>query len=833
MKPGEMFLDSRRDLLHAGRSLAKARGFTFVCIATLGIGMAPVIAVPFWMRVFTTPPPGVKTEGLVELVAPRIGPRGETDRWSYPDYIDLRTADTGISMTGWAREDSQITLPASGEVKTAPTMFVSANYFGTIGVALARGPGFQETTDPVVIVGHGFWQNRLDSDPDVVGKTLLLGRIPHVVVGIAPDRFVGHLAFQDADLFVPLERHPRLLADRAVRFDRSKEWVHVHGRLSPGVGVGQASAAVAAYTSQLAREHPATNELKAGLVNAYHPIGSLEGPAVNIIRALWQAMALMPLLVVCLNIAGMVQVRSAMRERELSIRQALGASRGRLIRYLLAEAVILAAIGGALASLLIFNIPPLASWWIDEPIPVAMQEALKVDATLIAISVGLCLATSLLFGWLPASRFSRPVIITVLKDDAGGGGVRAGRVHRVTAALQVALAVPLLVLSALSLDRIRTTATSDFGFELDLMYAAPIGLDIAGGTDAGFQIRSLRHTLAAAAGVASVTVADGLPLDFRYRMTRVSLQTDASAAPTSVSVHVTRVGDGYLDTMGIPLLRGRSFTVDDGAGAEPVTIISKALADQLFPGADAAAALGQRLTFRASSTEEKARTLTIVGVAADFPTSQVNTQREQLLLPLAQHPDIRRDSVPVSDDRQGEQTLMIVARSAAGESPTKLRAALENALRELDPGFDPSSIVAGAELRQAMKDGFLDTAALGSIIGGVILMLAALGIYGVVGLMVSTRTREIAVRVTLGASRPRVIGMILFDVVRLVAPGVAAGTAITAALVRLDGGIMISSTEPLAYVAGGAIAMLTAVLSSLPPARRAASVEPMVAMKSI
>ena len=177
---------------------------------------------------------------------------------------------------------------------------------------------------------------------------------------------------------------------------------------------------------------------------------------------------------VCLNISGMVQVRSAIRERELSIRQAIGASRGRLIQYLLAEAVVLAALGGALASLVIFNAPPLISWWAGEPIPAHWQEALSFDLSMLATCVGTCLATSLLFGWLPATRFSRPVIITVLKDDAGGGGRRAGRVHRLTTALQAAIAVPLLVVSGMSLDRVRTTATANLGFESDLLYAAPL-----------------------------------------------------------------------------------------------------------------------------------------------------------------------------------------------------------------------------------------------------------------------------------------------------------------------------------------------------------------------
>ena len=194
--------------------------------------------------------------------------------------------------------------------------------------------------------------------------------VPHVVAGIAPDRFGGHLPFQDAELFLPLERHPSLLADNNARFDRSKTLVHIHGRLSPGVSVAQASAAVSAVTSQLAKEHPATNEFRAGIVAPYH--ADRKSRRSKTLRSSWpsgSAMTAMPLLVVCLNVSGMVQVRSAMRERELSIRQAIGASRRRLIQHLLAEAVVLAALGGTLASLVLFNVPPLVSWWMGEPLP--------------------------------------------------------------------------------------------------------------------------------------------------------------------------------------------------------------------------------------------------------------------------------------------------------------------------------------------------------------------------------------------------------------------------------------------------------------------------------
>ncbi len=275
--------------------------------------------------------------------------------------------------------------------------------------------------------------------------------------------------------------------------------------------------------------------------------------------------------------------------------------------------------------------------------------------------------------------------------------------------------------------------------------------------------------------------------------------------------------------MGIPLLRGRACGIDDRAGAENVVIVSKPLAERLFPGGEP---LGKRVTFAAGEKNE--RTLTIVGVTGDFPTSQMSTNRAQLLLPLAQYTNVRGDSVRVDDDYGGGATLLLVARSAPGEPSMTLTAALENAVRELDPEFKPTSIVTGVWLRQKSVRDFLVQSGVAGIVGGVLLMLAALGIYGVVGLMVAARIREMAVRVALGASRRRVMGMILFGVVKLVAPGVAVGLLLAVAFVRLKGedfGIALSGLEPLAYVVGAGIAVLIAIAASIAPARRAASVQ--------
>jgi predicted permease len=828
-----MFIGIWRDLTYAGRSLAKARAFTLVCVVSLGIGMVPVIAIPYWARVLRLPPAGVKTESLVELVTTPLGARGAGEWWSYPDFETLRESDTGIAMFGWKSGESKIAIEtaAGGRTEPVPTMFVSANYFRTIGVPLARGAGFEPagdnplTAEPVVIVGYGHWQNEMGADPNIIGRTLTLDGIPHVVVGVAPEHFSGHMGYQERQLFLPLGRYAPLRADTTVRFDRGNEWLNIHGRLSPGVGIGQASAVVAAVTARLAAEYPATNQFKAGIVVPYDPLGYLN--EFRIVETLAFTLTGAVLLVVCLNTSGMMLVRVAMREREFSIRHAIGASRGRLARYLLSEAIVVAGLGSVLAAVVLFNVPRLLARWTGRPLPFEVQQALRLDPSIVAICIGLCLATSLVFGLLPATRISRPVMITSLKDDAGVGGFQAGRVHRFTAALQVAIAVPLIVLSAIALDRVRVTATGDLGFESDLLYAAPLTFEGVTDQNVALRMRSAQDDLEQASSVASATVADGLPLDFVSRGARVSLQVDKNTAASVVIAQATRVGDGYLTTMGIPLLLGRGFTHDDSAGAEMVAVISKALADRLGPDAPGAV-IGKRLTVEAEG--KTPQTVTIVGITRDFPAAQMATERAQVLLPLAQHPSSR---------------VFLIARSRAGGQPTNVTAAVENAVRELGPEVDRtltdgggaaySRIVTGVWLRQNSVRTFLVQSAAAGGAGCVILTLAALGVYGVVGLMVATRTREIAVRAALGASRRGVMGMILFDVVKLVTPGVIVGVLFTAAIVRLNGdnfGVKLSNAQPLAYVVGAATAVLVAILASLTHARRAASIQPMVAMRS-
>ena len=848
--PVERSLDAlrsiTRDLAHAVRSLAKERAFTLVCVISLGIGMGAFVALVTFTRMITSPARGIDTSGLTELLVLPLGPlrakAGEwaLERWSYPDYQSLREADIGMAITGWARESSQFGGQTPDEKSAPPrvaTLYVSANYFSTFGVSLARGPGFDAAIDdapsaePRVVMSHDFWQSRVAGDPEIIGKSVTIDGVPHTVVGIAPADFRGHFHFFEAPgslLFIPLERHPRLRANPNLRDDRTVDWVRIHGRLAPGVDIKRANTLVSAAVAGLAQRYPASNEFKAATVEPYYSQGAAGWPEGRRVISVLFSLAGAVLLIVCLNISGMMLVRGANRERELSIRAALGAGRRRLIQHLFFEAVLIAFAGGALSAFVLFGIPALVGWYIGAPVP----EEIDLDAAGVAISSGLCLLVSVLFGLMPAVRFSRPNLIRALKEDAGGGGRHTIRVHRVAAMVQIGIAVPFLVLSGVMLDRVRT---AEFGFPTDGLAAARLPAPVGPEREAGFSIRRVRDNLQQASGVRSVALAEGMPIDFDYRRFRVGRKDGAEF----VTAQVTRVGENFLETIGAPLLRGRTITLEDRIMAAPVAVISEPLARQLFPATEP---IGERVTLtledalvlvrpaRSLNEESREQEFTIVGVSADFATSQLTTERPQILLPLPE---------------ALAPTVHLIARGAPGDEP-KLKAALESALRELGveavPGVAFAGIVTGKDLVQKSLGDLISESIGVAFAGGVVLILAALGIVGVVGFMVATRTREIAVRMALGCTRLRVFGLMLSDIVKLVIPGVAGGLLLASVLIRTMEDVMgtpltlgptpLGVMEPLIYVLASTIAVSVALLAGLPAARRATSVQPMVAMRS-
>ncbi|HEY0874122.1 MAG TPA: ABC transporter permease, partial [Vicinamibacterales bacterium] len=676
-------LDSFRDIVHSARTLIRSRAFTAVCVISLGLGMGVVIAILLFLRMVLGTPAGIDDDRLVELV---IRPNGQLraqagaaiiDTWSYPDYLDVRDVARGMVVTGWSRGEGLVKLPNEERMASVATMYVSSNYFSTVGVTLARGRGFTDAGDaslaePEAIIGHRVWQIRFGSDPDVIGRPVTINGTEYTIVGVAPEGFRGHLNGLNEpyhQLWLPLSRHPRLAENESVRFARDAGWVRVVARLSEGTTLAQADAVVQSTMAALAARDPAANGEKIGGVEPYFPAGARLRAQVSFARLMILGLSGVVLLVVGLNISGMMLVRSAMRERELAIRLAMGASRWRLVRFHLSEALVMALLGGGAASAALFGGPVLLAWWFDFSGPAL--DLFKPDAGVILQCIALCFVTSLVLGWLPALRFSRPSIVDALKNDSTGSGRRVGRLQRLTAAAQTGIAVPFLVICGVQFDQARVTALADVGFQPKGLYAARLNLAAITNSEETRRrfVDAVQANLAQAPGAVSVSAADGLPLDFIYRNARIAPdRSNRSAAPQAesnveresgfVTAHTTRITPGYLETIGTPLLTGRSIDANDREGAERVVVLSEPLAQQLFPAGDP---LGKRVLLALASQEPQ--TYTVVGVTADLVSTQMGNPRPQLFLSLAQH--------PVSN-------VLLIARGAP--SDPSMRGAFENAI---------------------------------------------------------------------------------------------------------------------------------------------------------
>jgi predicted permease len=842
------------DFLHASRSLVRARAFTAVCVASLGLGLGVIIGILIFLRMVLGTPPGVNHAGLTELM---IRPSGALlaeagssmiDNWSYPDYLDVREGAVGMAVTGWSLGEGH--LRPTGETRSIalPTMYVSSNYFSTVGTTLPLGPGFTAVDDssraePEAVIGHRLWQLHFASDPAIIGRSVTINQVEHVIVGVAPEKFRGHLGGLDdaySQLWLPLTRHRRLEPRQAgpgnARLDREISWVRIIARLAPGNTLAQADATVAAVMGRLASQYPATNREKAGGVEPYFPPGARKRSQMAFGRMMIVGLLGVVLLVVGLNISGMMLARSAARERELGIRMAIGASRWRLMRHHLTEALVMAVFGGTTAAAVVFGAPVIIAWWFDYSGPTL--DLFRPDAVILLQCILLCFITSLVLGLLPALRFSRPAVLAALKNDTSGSR-RVGRLQRLTAAAQAGLAVPFLVISGVQFDQARVAALTDTGFEPKGLYAGRFELSSLATTDdaRALFVRSVQDNLSQAPGITSVSVADGVPLDFIYRNTRIAPLAPAQDGPGSaegggeqgfVTAHTTRVAPGYLETIGTRLLAGRAIEVTDRPGGERVVLLSEPLALQLFPTGNP---IGRRVTFALGGDERQV--YTVVGVTADLVSTQFGNPRPQLFVALDQHP---------------AASILVVARGRAGDP--SVRGAFENAtedgLRQIggmtqQPGAGPldassalRELITGEELIEYSQSDLLTSSGVGGAAAAVALVLSALGVYGVIAFMVATRTREIGVRVALGASRGRVLRDVLWDALKLVVPGVAVGLLLAVLFIRLANPAWypLGGVEPLLYTLAAGIALVVAALAGLPSARRAAAVEPLIAMRS-
>ena len=820
--------DLTSDVRQALRSLRRSPAFAVVAILSLAVGIGVNAALFTTIHaVWLAPVPGVTGQDRIVDLVPVI--RGHEEwLWAYPDFESVRDADGPFeSLAAWAERDAAVGREEGG--LRARVAYATSGYFHVLGAVPTLGRGFVDAEDsgpgqhPVVVVSRAFWQDQLSASSDVLGRSLTLDGVPYTVVGVAPDGFRGARANSGTvDLWVPLTQHPGAAGDEPLLGNRERGSVQVLGRLRPGARISEAQAAVQTVFARLATEFRETNEYRTaraasfGRFPAQNRIGDLAG-----VVGFCGLFAVL-LLIICANLAGMALARSAAREREIAVRLALGSSRARLVRHLMVEAVLLTVIGaGAGVVLAMTAMSRVSPGDLGIAAPGA---AFEPSGWAFALSLLLSFAAAQTFGLLPALRFSRPQLVTGLKDDTGGGGRRVGRFQRWAASCQTGAAFSLLLMAAMFLRSVDRTDESRIGFRPEGMAVADFRgggpflglLDISeegypsmeeGGTAL---VDRLLESVGALPGVASVAVSDGVPLDRRRHYLSVSPAERAGSEEAGVRADRTSVTEGYFPVIGLSVLQGRAILRNDDRAAPRVAVITRSLADRLWPGEDP---LGRRFSH---PDADGPATWTVVGVVGHVASSSAAEDVPQVFVPLRQsdHPDIT-----------------IVVRSAT--DPSALAGPLREAVRSVDPGLPAPMLLPARFLVARATQEQRTSGRVSGILGLLVLLLSAMGVHGVVSLAVAYRTREIAVRIAMGATRGLVIRDVLRDGLRMSGPGLVVGGLLAAATAAALRSMLLglSPVDPVSFLAAGGLLLFVVISSSLGPALKASGIQPMEALR--
>lgn len=799
-----------RDTTFALRSLLKTPLFTLTATLSMGVGIAGAVAIfSLANGLLLRPVPGIaQPEGIVRVHAET----GEEQPLglSYPDYRDLREVHPALA----AFTDATMSLAAGGEAELVLGQTVSGNYFSVLGVRPAAGrllqPGEEAPAGghPVAVISHGLWQRRFGGDPAVVGGTVSINGVPFTVVGVAPEGFRGTFLGFRYDVWVPLAM-AAVTEPGADPTDRAEDWLEVVGRMRPGESPAAVEARLSAAVERLAREYPregADTGVRVSPLTGFDD--DFRAGVLGLVGVLAVAAGLL-LLVASVNVANMLLARSLGRTREVAVRLALGAGRGRVVRQLLVESALLALAGGLAGLLLAAWITSLFSLF-QLPPPLTVELDLSADARVLAFAFLVSMAAGLLAGLAPALGTLRPDLVPALKDASFASGSRS-RLRGAFVVGQLAVSLLLLVAAGLFLRTLWHAAAADPGFDPDGIEVAVLDLthlrlDQAEGMRT-FEL--LAQRVAALPGVESVSLARRVPLSLGG-VSQAQVRVEGVEPPPgeeAFRVGFNAVAPGFFETLGAPLVAGRDFGEGDRAGERQVAVVSRAMAELFWPGREA---VGRRFFHGQREVE-------VVGVAEDLKIRRLSEDpRPYFYRPFAQEPGLRMD---------------LLVRRAAGAAP--LAAAIRGEVRALSR---EAPVVLLLPLRRVIALALLPQRLAGSTAGAlglVGLVLAAVGLYGVTAFSVSRRTREIGLRMTLGARPADVLRMVLGQGLRLAVLGVALGTAGALAATRLLKGLLhgVSPADPLTYGVIAAFLVATALVASYLPARRAARLDPMATLR--
>ena len=805
-----------QDIRYAIRTLARSPGFTAVAVLTLALGIGANSAVFTLVdALLLRPLPHLTQPDELLLIGRTVDNEG-FDTFSYLDYSDLR--DQSRTLAGVA---AYFATPfhVSGRAATerVPGALVSWNYFTVLGTRAFRGRFFQAEEDrpgvvvPVAVLGAGLWQRAFGGKDDVIGTTITIDNQPFVVIGVAPPGFRGPGGGEQLDLFVPLATQPATVKQiGAIQGNRDAVWLQVFGRLTPDTPFARAQGELRTLGRRMAASSPETKRgwgIAASRGVGFDPLTRRR--VTDFLRIL-QGAVILVLAIACANVANLFLVRGAVRRREFAVRASLGASRRRLAGALLAESVVVALLGG-MAGLI------LAYWstGLLRALPILSFSGtvdLTLDRTVLAFTLAVSVATGVVFGVVPALHGSRADLASALREGAPTEHPRGTRLRNTLVVAQVAVSLVLLVVAGLFVRTLRSAYAIDPGIATRDVLVARLDLGLQGyDTTRGRQFEDrLSRRLQALPGVQSAALALNLPFAGGYD-TRVAVVGEAlDSVNRGHRTDRNSVTPDYFRTLSIPIVRGRGFTTRDAAGGPLVAVVNQALAETLWPGQDP---IGKRFVRTWGGPP-----LEVVGVARDVKyRSLFEERRLTFYQPLA----------------QDYQDAIVVHLRVAGD-PRVLARSVERAVHELDRDL-PVYRTQTLEQRRANSLGQQRSGAmLSSLFGVLALVLTAIGLYAALRYSVAQRTREIGVRLALGAQRRDVLRRVLVQGVTLTLIGLGIGLVGAVASTSVLRGQLYGVTpfDPVSFGAVSVLLVSVAALASYLPARRATRVDPVVALRT-
>jgi len=821
-----------KDVRYALRGLARSPGFFAVAILSLALGVGVNTAMFSLVdALLFRPLPVTAPDTLVDV----FSAGGDGDEYatsSYPDFADLRAGNTVFSeMTGYSPIMAPLSLGDRSRV--ALGQVVTGNHFTMLGVQAQLGRLLTPEDDVagaerVVVLSDRMWRREYGGDPAILGRAITLRGLAYTVVGVAPPAFTGVVPLLTPELWLPIvhveEVEPIGITNvvpgpgRTPLERRGYRWMFIKGRLAGGVSAAQAHANVALVGRQLQTAHPQTNKdsaMSAVPTSEVRLLVPQAGGVLSIGAAGVMAVVGLVLLIACANVAGMLLARASARRREISVRLAVGASRGRLVQQLLIEGLVLGAIGAA-ASIACAWALIRALLAIELPLPVDVAFDLRLDARVLGFAFAVAGVTGMLASLLPALKASRPNLVGDLRGEAPAArvGGRRWALRDGLVVAQVALTAVLLVVAGLLLRSLGQSRRADVGFEPRGLAAVAFDTDMMRYEPAkGLEFwRTARTRIAALPGVSSVgVVSPTLPFTFNFSQQEMKIDSRTYVeGQRGESIENVAISPGYLATLGVRLLEGRDFAATDAEGTPGVAIVNETMARRFWPNQSA---LGHTLTI--SSTGRVHR---VVGVNRDHK----------------QHGVLERPApfVYFAEAQRPSRYNFLVARTSGDAAG--LVAAMRRELLALDGGV---VFMSASTMEQHMAAALMPArvgALLATAFGALGTLLAAIGLYGVIAFSVARRTREIGVRMALGAEPGGVLSMVMRQGFTLVAVGLGVGALMAAGAANVLRGLLYGITpyDPWAWTAAIAAMVAAGALANAVPARRAMRVEPLTALRT-